>query len=114
MRICYGCHPLMLQMIYYWYLESVCFAHVYSSAIPIVLCSVLTVAVCLVGFWYAIGGQHMYTAAMQHRKEMENKNHPLPTWTKEFEAFEIKCGTPLPIGRQLAGLHQVQTTSNSM
>ena len=75
---------------------------------------VLTVAVCLAGFWYAVGGQHIYTAAMQHRKEMEKKNHPLPTWTKEFEAFEIKRGTPLPIRRQLGGLHQVQTTSSSV
>ena len=61
----------------------------YSSATVIRLCTVLTVAVYLAGFWYAIGGQHIYTAAMQHRKEMEKKNHPLPTWTKEFEAFKL-------------------------
>ena len=56
-------------MIYYWYLESVCSAHVYSSATVIVLFTVLTVAVHLAGFWYAIGGQHIYKAAMKHRKE---------------------------------------------
>ena len=30
---------------------------------------------CTAGFWYAIGGQHIYTAAMQHRKGKESKNH---------------------------------------
>ena len=52
-------------------------------------------AVCYAHCWCAIGSQHIYTAAMQHRKEMEKKNHPLPTGTKDFETFKIKCGTPL-------------------
>ena len=90
------------------------FPRFYSLASVIRLCIVLTVAVCLACFCYAIGGQHIYTAAMQHHKEMEKKDLPLPTWTKEFEAFEIKCGTPLPIRRKLAGLQQVQTTSSSV
>ena len=51
---------------------------------------------------------------MQHRKEKEAKNHPLPTWTREFEGFEVRRDTPLPIRRKLAGLHQVQTTSSSV
>ena len=61
---------------------------------------------CLCG-WYAIGGQRIYTAAMQHRKDLEKKNNPLPTCTKEFAAFEIKSRTLLLIQRQLAGLHEV-------
>ena len=72
----------------------------------------LTIDVYLAGFWYAIGGQHIYIAAMQHRKEMEKKNLPLPKCTKEFEVFKIKRGTPLPIPRQVVGPHQVQTTSS--
>ena len=76
--------------------------------------SVLPVTSCTAGFWYAIGGQHVYTAAMQRRKEKESKNHPLPTWTREFEGFEVRRDTPLPIRRKLAGLHQVQTTSSSV
>ena len=63
---------------------------------------------------YAIGGQHIYTAPMQHRKEKEAKNHPLRTWTKEFEGFEVRRDTPLPIRRKPVGLHQVQTTSSSV
>ena len=51
---------------------------------------------------------------MQHRKEKEDKNHHLPTWTREFEGFEVRGDTPLPIRRKLAGLHQVQTTSSSV
>ena len=94
-------------MIYYWYLESICFAHVYPSATIIVWCTMLSVAVCLGGFWYTIGGQHIYTPAVQHCKEIEKKNHPLPTWKKQVEALEIKRGTPLFIRRRLAGLHQV-------
>ena len=61
-----------------------------------------------------MGGQHIYTAAMQHRKDKESKNHPLPIWTREFEGFEVRRDTPLPIRRKLAGLHQVQTTSSSV
>ena len=76
--------------------------------------SVLPVTSCTAGFWYAIGGQHIYTAAMQHRKEKEAKNHPLPTWTREFEGFEVRRDTPLPIRRKLAGLYQAQTTSSSV
>ena len=51
---------------------------------------------------------------MQHRKDKESKNHPLPTWTREIEGFEVTRDTPLPIRRKLAGLHQVQTTSSSV
>ena len=51
---------------------------------------------------------------MQHRKDKESKNHPLPTWTREFEGFEVRRDTPLPLRRKLAGLHQVQTTSSSV
>ena len=51
---------------------------------------------------------------MQHRKDKESKNHPLPTWTREFEGFEVRRDTPLPIRRKLAGLQQVQTTSSSV
>ena len=58
--------------------------------------------------------QHIYTAAMQHPKEKEAKNHGLPTWTREFEGFEVRRDTPLPIRRKVAGLHQVHTTSSSV
>ena len=51
---------------------------------------------------------------MQHRKEKEAKNHPLPTWNREFEGFEVRRDTSLPIQRKLAGLHQVRTTSSSV
>ena len=61
-----------------------------------------------------MGGQHIYTAAVQHRKDKEFKNHPLPLWTTKFEGFEVRRDTPLPIRRKLAGLHQVQTTSSSV
>ena len=63
------------------------------------LCAVLAVAVCLAGFWYALWGQHIYTVARRHHKETEKKDHPLPTWTKEFEGFEFKLGTLSPIRR---------------
>ena len=53
-------------------------------------------------------------AAMQHRKEKDAKNRPLPTWTREFEGFEVRRDTPLPIRRKLAGLHQVHITSSSV
>ena len=59
-------------------------------------------------------GQHIYTAAMQHRKDKESKNHPLPTWTHEFEGFEVRRDTLLSIRRKLAVLCQVQTTSSSV
>ena len=42
------------------------------------------------------------------------KRHPLQAWTKEVEAFEFRHGTPLPIRRQLARFHQVQTTRSSV
>ena len=74
--------------------------------------SVLPVTPCTAGFWYVIGGQHIYTAAMQHRNEKEAKNHPLLTWTREFEGFEVRRDTPLLTRRKLAGLHQLQTTSS--
>ena len=51
---------------------------------------------------------------MQHRKDKESKNHPLPTWRREFEGFEVRRDTPLPIRRKLAGPHQVQTTSSNV
>ena len=51
---------------------------------------------------------------MQHCKEKEAKTHPLPIWTRDFEGFEVRRDTPLPIRRKLAGLHQVQTTSSSV
>ena len=69
---------------------------------------------CTAGFRYAIGGQHIYTAAMQHRKKKEAKNHHLPTWTREFEGLEVRRDTPLPIRRKLVGLHQVQTRGSSV
>ena len=74
----------------------------------------LTDTSCTDEFWYAIGGQHIYTAAMQHRKDKESKNHPVPIWTRQFEGFEVRRDTPLPIRRKLAGLQQVQTTSSSV
>ena len=73
----------------------------------------LTVAICLAGFWYAIGGPHIYKNAMRHCKEMEKKNHSVPTWTKEFEAFEIKRGTPLPIRRELVHLWSIPSSFRS-
>ena len=97
----------MLWTIYYWFMESVCSTHFYSPPTVIALFTVLTIAACLAGFWCAIGGA-IYTATKQQCKEIEKKNHPLPTCTKEFEAFAIKRGTPLPIRRQLAGIHQVR------
>ena len=51
---------------------------------------------------------------MQHRKEKEAQNQPVPTWTTEFEGFEVRRDTPFPLRRKLAGLHQVQTTSSSV
>ena len=54
----------------------------------------------------------MYTAAMQHRKDKESKNHHLPTWTRAFEGFQVRRDTPLPIRRKVAGPHEVQTTSS--
>ena len=51
---------------------------------------------------------------MQHRREIEKKNDPLPAWIKEIEALENKRGTLLPMQGQLAGLHQVQTTSSCL
>ena len=43
--------------------------------------------------WYAIGGQHIYTSAMQHRKEKEPKNHPLPHGPESLKALRFE--TPL-------------------
>ena len=95
---------MFCQVLFRWYL-------IFSA---ILFYSVLRVPICTAGFWYAIGGQHIYTVAMQHRKDKESKNHPLPTWTREFEGFEDRRDTPVPIRRKLAGLHQVQTTSKSV
>ena len=61
------------------------FLGVFSSAIVIQRCPMLTGAACLAGFWYAIGGPHIYTTTVQHRKEMGKKIHPLPMWTKSLK-----------------------------
>ena len=86
----------------------------YSIFTAISFYSVLPGTLCTAGFWYAVGGQHIYKPAMQHRKDKESKNHALLTWTREFEGFEGRRDTPLPIRRKLAGLHQVHTTSSSV
>ena len=63
-------------------------------------CSLLRSVWLFFGMWCPA-----HLATMQHRKQMEKKNHPLPMGTKEFEAFEMKWCTPLPMRRKLAGLH---------
>ena len=59
------------------------------------------------------GSAHLH-GPMQHRKDKESKNDPLRTWTREFEGFEVRRDTPLPLRRKLVGLPQVHTTSSSV
>ena len=79
-------------------------------------CAIYCAHYCCLFGWLLVcpwGPTHLHSC---HAASQGNgkENHPLPTSTKDFEAFEIKRGTPPPIRRQLVGAHQVPTTSSSM
>ena len=63
--------------------------------------------------WVLLGGQHVYTAAQNHKTEFEMKNMETPDGTLVFGGYEVKQDCPLRTRRRLAGLHQIQTTAGS-
>ena len=78
----------------------------------ILLCTNCYLMYCwvLVCHW---GSAHLHGCYATSQGQVIQKSPP-PTWTREFEGFEVRRDTPLPIRRKLAGLHQVQTTSSSV